>query len=102
MEKESLYVSEFLELKRLILFGAKQALTMSDAALLTGLSKSYLYKLCHRKSIPHWKSDGGKTTYFSKDELNSWMLKHRVKTLSELEEEATTYVMASKCGRAAK
>jgi len=94
MEKEIL--SEFQELKNLTLLGAKQALTMSEAALFIGLSKSRLYKMCCEKKIPYYKSQGGKLTYFEKSELNSWMLKNRVKTVDELETEAATYVVTGK------
>ena len=88
--------NELQELKKLTVLSAKQALTMSDAALLTGLSKSSLYKECCKKTIPHWKSDGGKLTYFDKDELNAWMLQHRVKTVDEVESEATNYIVTGK------
>lgn len=87
---------ELQELKNLTLLSAKQVLTMSDCALLTGLSKSHLYKLCCAKKIPHWKSDGGKLTYFDKSEIEAWQLQHRVKTVSEVEAEATNYVVNGK------
>lgn len=90
---ESVILSELQELKRLTVLGAKQALTMSDAALLTGLSKSHIYKLVCAKQIPYYKSQGGKLTYFDKDELNKWLLQHRIKTTDELEQEAMTYVV---------
>jgi excisionase family DNA binding protein len=72
--------SELQEIKQLTLLAAKKALTMSDASLLTGLSKSHIYKCVCRKEIPYYKSSGGKLTYFDKDELNAWMLQHRVNT----------------------
>jgi len=87
-----------LELKNLTLLGAKQALTMTDAALLTGLSKSHLYKLVCAKKIPYYKSDGGKLTYFSKDELQAWQLQHRVKPAYEIEQEAANMVVTGKRG----
>jgi len=93
---ENIILAELQELKNLTLLGAKQALTMTDAALLTGLSKSHLYKLVCYRRIPHFKSNGGKLTYFDKDELNSWMLQRRIKTSSELETEAATYVVTGK------
>ncbi|MDR2824353.1 MAG: helix-turn-helix domain-containing protein [Prevotellaceae bacterium] len=88
--------NELQEIKQLTLLGAKQALTMNEAALLTGLSKSHLYKLVCYKKIPHYKSDGGKLTYFDKGELTAWQLKHRVKTADELETEAATYCVTGK------
>jgi len=54
MEKEIL--SELQEIKQLTMLGAKNVLTISDCALITGLSKSNLYHQCCKKTIPHWKS----------------------------------------------
>jgi len=88
---------EFQELKNLTLLSAKTALTMTDAALLTGLSKSYLYKLVCSKQIPYYKAkEGGKLTYFAKDELTAWLLHSRIKTKEELETEAVNYVVTGK------
>ena len=81
------------------MLGVKKALTMSDCALLTGLSKSFIYKQVSAKKIPHWKSSGGKLTYFDKDELNGWMLKHRVKTVDELETGAANYLTIGQTGK---
>ncbi|MDR1780339.1 MAG: helix-turn-helix domain-containing protein [Tannerella sp.] len=89
MEKQ--IFNELQELKNLTLLGAKKALTMSDCALLTGLSKSHLYKKVMNKEIPYYKSDGGKLTYFDKSEVEEWCLKRRVKATDELETEAATY-----------
>jgi excisionase family DNA binding protein len=87
------------EIKNFTLLGAKQALTMSEAALLTGLSKSHLYKLVCAKRIPYYKAqEGGKLTYFDKNELNCWCLSRRIKTNEELELEAATYLVTGKIG----
>jgi excisionase family DNA binding protein len=95
-------LKELQELKNLTLLGAKQALTMSDTALLTGLSKSHLYKLVCAKKIPYYKSQGGKLTYFDKGELNRWLLQHRVKTSDEIETEAATYCVTGKAKKGGK
>ena len=87
-------LKELQELKNLTLLGVKQALTMSDAALLTGLSKSHIYKLVCGKKVPYYKAhEGGKYTYFDKDELTAWMLGRRIKTDAEIEHEAANYVV---------
>jgi len=86
-------LNEFQELKNLTLLGAKTALTMDDASLFTGLSKSHLYKLVSARKIPCFKSKGGKLTYFDKDELTSWMLSTRVKTADELDALAINQVV---------
>ena len=92
---EDRILEELQELKNLAVLGSKQAMTMNDVSVLTGLSKSHLYKLVMNKQIPHYKS-GGKLTYFDKDEVTKWLLKHRVKTTEELETEAATYCATGK------
>jgi len=89
-------LKELQEIKNLTLLGAKQALTMNDAALFTGLSKSHLYKLVCFRDIPFYKSSGGKLTYFDRDELNRWMLHRRTKTNEEVEAEALKYAVTGK------
>lgn len=76
---------ELEELKKLTVLGAKKALTMNDVSMLTGLSKSHLYKLVCDKKIPYYKSIGGKITYFNREEIDSWLLAHRVPTATETE-----------------
>ena len=87
-------IDERLErIERLTLLGAKEALNMDDAAAYTGLSKDYLYRLVSKKRIPYYKSEGGKLTYFSKTELCAWLLKHRVSTIEEAQEQAAAYTV---------
>jgi len=95
---EDLILNELQELKQLTLLGVKKALTMSDCALLTGLSKSHIYKLVMNKKIPYWKSDGGKLTYFDKQEIEAWLLQHRVKTTAEIDTEAANYIVLGRRG----
>lgn len=78
-------------IEQLTLLAAKDALTMDDAAAYTGLSKGYLYRLVWKKKIPYYKSVGGKQTYFSKKELNGWLLRHRVSSTDEAQENAEAY-----------
>ena len=88
---EQRILDELKEIKQFTLLGAKTAITMSDCSLLTGLSKSTLYKLVCLKNIPYYKGQGGKITYFDKDELTAWMLQNRVATSSELATTAAEY-----------
>ena len=81
-------------IEQLTLLSAKDALTMDDAAAYTGLSKSYLYRLVCKKRIPYYKSAGGKQTYFKKSELCDWLLKHRVSTTEEVEQQAVAYCIS--------
>ena len=88
--------NELREIRQLTLLQAKTALSMADASFLTGLSKSHIYKLVCGNKIPYYKSSGGKLTFFDKDELNRWLLSHRVKTSAEIEKEAANYIVTGK------
>jgi len=88
-------LNELRELKNFVLLGAKDALTMNEMSVFSGLSKSHLYKLACAKKIPHYKC-GGKLTYFKKDEVTDYLLKYRVKTVEEVELEAVTYTVTGK------
>lgn len=83
------------EIKKLTLLSAKDVFNMRDAAAYTGLSMDYLYRLVSKRQIPHYKSDGGKLTYFSKSELCAWLLKNRVNTTEEAHDAAVTHVIVN-------
>ncbi len=74
-----------------MLLATKTVLTFDEAALYTGLSKSYLYKLTSTGGIPCYKPNG-KVLYFNKKELDEWMLQNRKATSSELATKADTYL----------
>jgi excisionase family DNA binding protein len=93
---EKTILNELQEIKQLTLLGVKKTLTMSDASMLTGLSKSHIYKLVCAKKIPYYKSQGGKLTYFDKSEVEAWQLQHRVKPSYEIEQEAASYIATGK------
>jgi len=94
MEKEIL--EQLQEIKQLTLLGTKTALNMNDLSLLTGLSKSHIYKMVMNKRIPYYKSEGGKFTYFEKSEIEKWLLHYRVKTTDEVENEAANYIITKR------
>lgn len=50
----------------------KEVLTFKEAAQYLDLSESYLYKLTHTRSIPHY-SPQGKKLYFKRKELDQWL-----------------------------
>ena len=95
-------LKELQELKQLAVLGAKTALTMNDVVLLTGLSKSHLYKLVWSKKIPYYKSAGGKMTYFNKQEIEDWLLAYRVPTEAEQEQKAIAYCVTNKPKKGAR
>lgn len=73
------------------LLAAKNVLTLEDVTLLTGLSKSYLYKLTCTKQIPYYRPNG-KQIYFDRSEIEAWMKQNRVATESEVEQKAANYI----------
>lgn len=74
------------------LLAAKNVLCFDDVVLLTGLSKSYLYKLTCTRQIPHYKPNG-KHIYFDRNEVEAWMKQNRVNTALEAEQAAAAYIV---------
>lgn len=74
-----------------LLIGQKDVFTFDECCQYTGISKTYMYKLTCSNRVPHFKPHG-KTIYFSKSEIDSWLLKNPIKTTEQLEQEAATYV----------
>jgi excisionase family DNA binding protein len=77
----------------------KQTLNIDEAAAFTGLAVSYLYKLTSTQEIPHYKPRG-KMLYFDRSELETWLKKGKVKTITDIDREASVIVAASKAGAA--
>lgn len=87
-----------LKLKRieqLTILGAKNVLNLEEVAILTGLTKAYLYKLSSSKQIPHYKPTG-KVIYFDKKEIESWLKRNRVSSSEEMEGQALNYCLTGK------
>lgn len=82
---ENRILDELKQLKELTLLGVKEALSMDDLAVLTGLSKSYIYHLVCERKIPFYKSSGGGRTYFKKSEIESWLLANKYNSIEETE-----------------
>lgn len=81
---------KLLSIEKLLL-GQKNVLTFQEACEFAGLSKSYMYKLTHQNKVPFSKPHG-KNIYFSREELEKWLLKNPLKTQEQINEEATNYV----------
>lgn len=75
----------------------KNVLTFTEAAGYLGISKSNLYKMTSAGKIPCYKPNG-KKIYFSREEIDQWILTHRHASDEELEKEADEYII--KKGRA--
>lgn len=94
---EDKILEEISELKKLTLLGVKEALTLDDVSVMTGLSKSHIYKLTASKLIPFYKPNN-KNLFFSKKEVEAWMLQGRVNTNTEAEQQAIAYCVANEKG----
>lgn len=81
-------LSDLISEKTLIT--SKAVLTASEAAAYLGISLSSLYKMTMRKQIPHSKP-GGKMCYFSRTELEAWLMSNRIATADELQDRAQAY-----------
>jgi len=68
---------------------------MEDVSLLTGLSKSFIYKMTSTMQIPHYKPNG-KHVYFDRKEVEDWMRQNRVATQGEVQGIAHTYMATGK------
>ncbi|MDX2306302.1 MAG: helix-turn-helix domain-containing protein [Microscillaceae bacterium] len=73
----------------------KRILNIDDLAILTGWSKSHIYKLTSTNRIPHYKP-GGKTIYFDREEVEEFILSHRVNTVEEIKAKANAFIFARK------
>lgn len=81
-----------------LLLAAKQVLNMDEAMLLTGLSKSHLYRLTSSCQIHHYKPSG-KQIYFDRSEIEEWLKRNRVDSVEEIEQAAINHVVMNKKGR---
>lgn len=95
MEKLEEIKDQLDRIERNTLLASKKVLTFEDAALLTGLSRSYLYKLTSTNQIPHYKPSG-KQLYFDREEIESWLKQNRVETVEETDRKATNYVVTGR------
>ena len=70
-----------------VLCSGKEVLTLEEAALFMGISRSTLYKMTHSSAIPFYRPNG-KLIYFEKSELLAWMRRNRSMTEEEANEKA--------------
>ena len=68
-------------------FASKDVLTLEEASMFLGLSRSALYKMTHNNVIPFFRPNG-KMIYFEKAELLEWIRAHRVASEAEIAERA--------------
>lgn len=76
---------------------SKQVLNFNEASKYLELSHSHLYKLTSAGTIPFYKPNG-KKLYFKREELDTWLLRNRCASVSEIEDQADSFTL--KEGRA--
>lgn len=87
-------MTQLEEIKKATLLGSKDTLTISECSMLTGLSVKTLYKYTSRRMIPFSKR--GKIVFFSKKQVEDWLMAYTVPTNEKIEQQATTYVATHK------
>ena len=92
MEQNIFIMQQLERIKSYTLLAAKNVLGIDDMVALTGLSKSYIYKLTCRKEIPHYKPNG-KLIYFDRQDIEGWMKQNRIISTVEAEQKASKYLM---------
>lgn len=84
-------IEQLNRIERNTLLAAKNVLTFDDVALLTGLSKSHLYKLTSTRQIPYYKPSG-KNIYFDRKEIEDWLRQNRANTEQEAQSGAAAFL----------
>lgn len=85
-------IEKMLEAQNII---NKKVLNIDELAQYTRMSKPYLYKLTCKNKIPYSKPNG-KTLFFDKEEIDTWLLTNRQATKDELRNEAEQYALSLK------
>lgn len=85
-------ISRLLETQNLL---QKEVLNFNEACDYTGLSQSHMYKITSVSGIAFYKP-GGKKVYFKRSDLDSFLLRNRVCTIEELDEDATSFIKKPK------
>ena len=70
-----------------VLCQAKEILTLEEAAIFLGISKSCLYKMTHNQVVPFFKPNN-ELVYFERSELIKWIRSCRVASMDQIESEA--------------
>jgi len=70
----------------------KRVLNFNETCTYLELSQSHLYKLTSTGAVPHYKPNG-KKIYFQREELDQWLLRNRMDTQDEIEQQAADYLI---------
>lgn len=88
-------IQKLNRLETLIIGTSKQIFTVDDVVNYTGFSKSYVYKLVHNNILPYSKPNN-RTLFFTKTEIDEWLMKNKSKSISQIEQEAVSYSNSTK------
>ena len=80
MEKQLEEIKDYISTS---IFLQKEFLTLAEAAIYAGISKSYLYKLTSQETISFYRP-ALKLIYFKRTELNDWILNNRSESKEEV------------------
>jgi predicted DNA-binding transcriptional regulator AlpA len=67
-------------------------------AEVTGFAKPTIYRNTSKNLMPHFKREG--KIYFKREEVYAWMTENRIKTVSEIIQEADEKFVKARKGRA--
>ncbi len=88
-------IDERLQVIETLLLSQKTVLNFNEMVTYTGFSMSHLYKLTSTGGVPCYKPKG-KHIFFSKTEVDQWLLQNRKATTDEIETQASTYLITKK------
>jgi excisionase family DNA binding protein len=71
----------------------KQVLNFNETCKYLELSQSHLYKLTSTGAIPHYKPNG-KKIYFNRPELDQWLLRNKIDSQDEIEQQAADFLIS--------
>ena len=94
---ETKILEKLSKIESLYLQQPEQILSFNEACTFLDYSKSYLYKLTYSRQIEHYKPNG-KKLYFKRSDLEAWLLRNRVKTADEIEQETIDHTIKKKRG----
>lgn len=73
MDDNADIISRLDQIRDATLLASKEIYTTAEACLFLGVKRSYLYELVRNHKVGHFKSRGGKFTYFRREDLEAWM-----------------------------
>jgi len=71
-----------------------EVMDVNGVANYLNLTKSAIYSMTHKREIVHYKR--GKKLYFYKSDMEDFIRQGRVKTMEEIEQEASNYIIRRK------